>query len=125
MGFKKQLINALGEKWVADLPDLTLLINKIDKLCDDFDPTQFFDNKLYIEKLMKMSKELKKKKINRQKGYKNFFLQQNYYVGAFFLFLFIFVSFCLIFLTEATNLCIYFSNIYFMYFMCFFEVCFQ
>ena len=50
------------KKWVADLPDLTLLINKIDELCDDFIPTQFVDSELYIEKLMKMSKELKKKK---------------------------------------------------------------
>ena len=39
MDFEKQLINALGEKWVADLPDLTLLVNKIDKLCDNFHPT--------------------------------------------------------------------------------------
>ena len=91
MGFKKQLINALGEKWVADLPDLTLLINKIDKLCDDFDPTQFFDNKLYIEKLMKMSKELKKKKINRQKGYKNFFAEAKLLRWCVF---FVFVYFC-------------------------------
>ena len=60
--------------WVADLPDLTLLINKIDELCDDFIPTQFVDSELYIEKLMKMSKELKKKKkINRQKRHKEFF----------------------------------------------------
>ena len=64
MDFKKQLINALEKKWVADLPDLTLLIYKIDELCDDFIPTQFVDSELYIEKLMKMSKELKKKKIN-------------------------------------------------------------
>ena len=51
--------------WVADLPDLTLLINKIDELCDDFIPTQFVDSELYIEKLMKMSKELKKKKEDK------------------------------------------------------------
>ena len=50
------------KKWFANLPDLTLLINKIDGLCDDFDPTQFVDSKLYIEKLMKMSKDLKKKR---------------------------------------------------------------
>ena len=55
------------------MPDLILLIDKIDELCDDFDPMQFVDSKLYIEKLMKMSKELKKKKINRQKRHKNFF----------------------------------------------------
>ena len=60
--FFKKIINALENKWVADLPDLTLLINKIDELCDDFDPTQFVDSELYIEKLMKMSKELKKKR---------------------------------------------------------------
>ena len=39
-------------------------INKIDELFDDFDPTQFVDSELYIEKLMKISKESKKKKIN-------------------------------------------------------------
>ena len=49
------------------MPDLTLLINKIDGLCDDFDPTQFVDSKLYIEKLMKMSKDLKKKRQKRRK----------------------------------------------------------
>ena len=52
------------KKWVADLPDLTLLINKTDERCDDFDPMQFVNSKLCIEKLMRMSKELKKKKIN-------------------------------------------------------------
>ena len=62
MDFFKKIINALENKWVADLPDLTLLINKIDELCVDFDPTQFVDSELYIEKLMKMSKELKKKR---------------------------------------------------------------
>ena len=62
MDFFKKIINALENKWVADLPDLTLLINKIDELCDDFDPMQFVDSELYIEKLMKMSKELKKKR---------------------------------------------------------------
>ena len=46
------------------MPDLTLLIDKIDELCDDFDPTQFVHTKLYIEKLMKIFKELKKKKDN-------------------------------------------------------------
>ena len=50
-------------------------INKIDELCDDFDPTQFIDSELYIEKLMKISKELKKKKINRRKRHKKL-LQQ-------------------------------------------------
>ena len=55
------------------MPDLTLLIDKIDELCDDFDPMQFVDSKLYIEKLMKMFKKLKKKKINQQKRHKNFF----------------------------------------------------
>ena len=49
---------------------MTLLINKIDELSDDFDPTQFVDSELYIEKLMKISKELKKKKINQQKRHK-------------------------------------------------------
>ena len=71
--FKKQLINGLKKKQVPDLPDLTLSINKIDELCDDFDPTQFVDSKLYIEKLVKMSKELKKKKINQQKRFKKIF----------------------------------------------------
>ena len=46
MDFFKKIINALENKWVADLPDLTLLINKIDELCDDFDPTQFVDSEL-------------------------------------------------------------------------------
>ena len=49
-------------KWFADLPDLILLIHKIDKLWDNLDPMQFVDSKFYIEKLMKMSKELKEKK---------------------------------------------------------------
>ena len=59
--FKKQLMH-WKKKWVADLPDLTLLINKIDQLCGDFNSVQFVDIELYIEKLMKISKELKKKR---------------------------------------------------------------
>ena len=62
MDLKKKNKLRNGKKGVANLPDLTLLINKIDGLCDDFDPTQFVDSKLYIEKLMKMSKDLKKKR---------------------------------------------------------------
>ena len=81
----------MGEKWVADLPDLTLLINKIDKLCDDFDPTQFFDNKLYIEKLMKMSKDLKKKKDkSTEKTQKIFCSSKTITLVCFF----VFVYFC-------------------------------
>ena len=81
----------MGEKWVADLPDLTLLINKIDKLCDDFDPTQFFDNKLYIEKLMKMSKDLKKKKDKSTEKTQKFFCSSKTITLVCF---FVFVYFC-------------------------------
>ena len=94
MDFFKKIINALENKWVADLPDLTLLINKIDELCDDFDPTQFVDSELYIEKLMKMSKELRKKKKINRKDTNKFLQQQNHCVGDFFLF------FCFYFLFD-------------------------
>ena len=105
MDFFKKIINALENKWVADLPDLTLLINKIDELCDDFDPTQFVDSELYIEKLMKMSKELKKKDKSTEKTQINFCNSKTIALVIFsFFFAFIF---CLIFLSEAINLCIY------------------
>ena len=105
MDFKKQLIDALEKKWVADLPDLTLLINKIDERCDDFDPMQFVNSELCIEKLMKMSKELKKKKDKlTEKTQKNVCNSDTIMLVIFFC---LFVIFCLIFLTEATNLCKY------------------
>ena len=84
--FKKQLINGLKKKQVPDLPDLTLSINKIDELCDDFDPMQFVDSKLYIEKLVKMSKELKKKDKSTEKIQKNFCNSETITLVIFFIF---------------------------------------
>ena len=69
------------------MPDLTLLINKIDELCDDFDPTQLLDSELYIEKLMKMSKELERKKNNStEETQKCFCNSKNITLVIFFLF---------------------------------------
>ena len=63
----------LKKQWVADLPNLTLLINKINEFCDEFDPTQFVDSNLNIEKLMKMSKEFKKKNNKLTENTQKFF----------------------------------------------------
>ena len=46
-------------------------VRKIKYQCQGFNPLIYFDSKLFIEKLMKMKKELKKKHVIRQKKTRN------------------------------------------------------
>ena len=59
-----QLIEALEKKWTCDIPDFTFFVKNLDELCDDFDPMRYSDSEMYIEKLVRMAKQLKKK-INK------------------------------------------------------------
>lgn len=48
----RSLIEASGKNGqMIYLPDLTLLIRKIDELCSDFDPTNYVDSELFIKKI--------------------------------------------------------------------------
>ena len=52
----RSLIEASGKNGqMIYLPDLTLLIRKIDELCSDFDPTNCVDSKLFIRKIKRVS----------------------------------------------------------------------
>ena len=52
----RSLIEASGKNGqMIYLPDLTLLIRKIDELCSDFDPTNYVDGELFIKKIKKVS----------------------------------------------------------------------
>ena len=61
-----QLIEALKKKWTCDIPDFTFFVKKRDELCDDFDPMRYSNSEMYIEQLVRMAKQLKKK-INKSK----------------------------------------------------------
>ena len=52
-----------------------MVIEKIDNLCEYFNPANDLDNELYFEKLVRMAKKLKKKKKEDKKDKKNFFKQ--------------------------------------------------
>ena len=52
-----------------------MVIEKINNLCEDFNPANDLDNELYFKKLVRMAKKLKKKRERRQKGQKQFFKQ--------------------------------------------------
>ena len=60
--FRQHLISALEKKWRSGLPDLYFFLEKINELHNDFDPRSYFDSELYIEKFMRITKGLKKKK---------------------------------------------------------------
>ena len=71
--FKNQLVDVLKEKWTSDLPNFDFMIQKFNDQCNDFKPTIFFDNELYLERLVRLAKELKIKNIKRQKWHKNIY----------------------------------------------------
>ena len=50
------------KKCVKDLPNLQLVVSKIKDQCQDINLTIYSDSELFSEKLMKMNKELQKKK---------------------------------------------------------------
>ena len=62
--FRHRLIDSLEIKWPRDLPDFNLFIHNVNEQSDDFDPTNYLDSELYIEKLIKIAKELRKNKAH-------------------------------------------------------------
>ena len=66
------MISALEKKGTSDLPHLYFVLEKINELHSDFDPRSYFDSELYIKKLMRIAKGLKKKIQRRKPHKKNF-----------------------------------------------------
>ena len=50
-----------------------MVIEKIDNLCEDFNPANDLDNELYFEKLVRMAKKLNKNNKEDKNDTKNFF----------------------------------------------------
>ena len=59
----------MGEKFAKS----STRVNKINSQCQDFNLPIYFDSELFIEKLMKMNKELQKKKQIRQKRHRKIY----------------------------------------------------
>ena len=59
----------MGEKFAKS----STRVNKINNQCQDFNLPIYFDSELFIEKLMKMNKELQKKKQIRQKRHRKIY----------------------------------------------------
>ena len=98
--FRNCLISALEKKWTKDLLQFDQFLYNVKEQSLNFDPMNYEDSKLYFEKLMKISKQLKRRKIKKQKRrhIKNFVVVQNHYIGDFFILIFFLPS-----LTEANN----------------------
>ena len=60
----------LEKKWSKDLQNLPFVLKDH---CQDLNPLIYFDKELFIEKLMKMKKELKKKNVIRRKSHKKIY----------------------------------------------------
>ena len=67
---KNQLIDVLKQKWTSDLPNFDFLIQIFNDQCNDFHSTIFFDSKLYMERLVRLAKELKIENIKRHNRHK-------------------------------------------------------
>ena len=65
--FRPNLIDVLSKKWAADLPDFYMVVEKNNNLCEDFNPTNYFDNETYFKKLVRIAKKINKKEERRQK----------------------------------------------------------
>ena len=79
----------LEKKWVKDLPNLQLVVSKIKDQCQDINLTIYSDSELFSEKLMKMNKELQKKKIRtrlKKKDKKNYGTVKPLHFYIFFFF---------------------------------------
>ena len=55
------MIKVLKERWANDLPDFELFKINIEDLRSNFDPINFSDCELYLEKLVRIKDELKRK----------------------------------------------------------------
>ena len=62
----------LERKWKKDLPGLQFDIKKFDEQDNEFNPLNYKDSKLFMEKLVKIKKHLPKR-IIRQKRHKKLF----------------------------------------------------
>ena len=61
--FTKSLFGAALEKLrTKDLPILNVVMDKISEQNEEFNPTFYYDSEAYIEKLLKMGKQLRRKK---------------------------------------------------------------
>ena len=82
----------MGEKFAKS----STRVNKINDQCQDFNLPIYFDSELFIEKLMKMNKELQKKNRLDKKDTEKSTEQGNHYAfNCFFFFWFyIFFIFC-------------------------------
>ena len=60
------MIEALEKKWTCDLSDFTFFIKKLDELCIYFDPTRYSGSEMYIKQMVRMAKQLKKKKLTKK-----------------------------------------------------------
>ena len=60
------MIEALEKKWTCDLPDFTFFIKKLDELFIDFDPTRYSGSEMYIKQMVRMAKQLKKRKLTKK-----------------------------------------------------------
>ena len=69
--FKKKLIKVSEERWKNHLPDFELFKINTEDLRSNFDPRNFSDCELYLEKLIRIKDELKKKELKRQKRHKS------------------------------------------------------
>ena len=70
-----QLIDVLKQKWTSNLPDFDFMIQIFNDHCNDFNSTIFFDSKLYIERLVRLVKEIKIENIERQNRHKKTMLK--------------------------------------------------
>ena len=71
--FKKQLIKVLKERWTNDLPDFELFKINIEELRSNFDPRNSSYCELYLEKLVRIKDELKKKELIRHRQRKKIY----------------------------------------------------
>ena len=67
--FKNELLKALKRVWTKDLPDFELFIINMNNLKVSFDPTKYTYCQLYMQRLIMIKDELKKK-LQRQKNKK-------------------------------------------------------
>ena len=63
----------LERKRTKDLPKLSIVMDKINNLYAEFNPTFYYDSEAFLEKLLKMGKKLRRKEKTRQKRHKKIY----------------------------------------------------
>lgn len=112
--FRPNLIDVLSKKWAADLPDFYMVVEKNNNLCEDFNPTNYFDNETYFKKLVRIAKKINKKEERRQKRHTHKKFQtvkplcwQFFYFLVFLFFYFYFIFFLLVILFFFILRCLF------------------